>query len=96
MLRQSLKELLQGHQTPIPEKWAMLRPDALTPVEFVYLTRDLFGTVGSPENSAADSGLGVAEAYRSDPIWRKQLDLSALGIQEDDEEDSDDDSEDTD
>lgn len=93
MLRQSLKELLKGHPIQLPDKWATLRPEALKPVDFVFLTRDLFGEVTPSEHSASDDR-SLGAAYRSDPIWRKALDLSSIGVKNVSEEDADEDDED--
>ena len=49
MLRASLKDLLNTHSLTLPEKWRTLRPEALTPLDFVALTKDIFGA----ENAGA-------------------------------------------
>jgi len=63
MLRASLREMLEqepGCQSALPEKWATLRPEQLTPVDFISLTADLFGE--------RDNGQPLPTS-----VWRKAL-----------------------
>jgi len=88
MMRQSLKELLQAEGLVLPEKWATLRPEQLTPPQFIDLTADLFGeaaggrwreAASASASGAAAGAVGERVADESRPIWRKALYPNAGG-----------------
>lgn len=54
MLRQSLKQLLEVDGLVMPDRWATMRPEAISPAQFLQLTRELYqgrlpSDVGHPE-----------------------------------------------
>jgi hypothetical protein len=75
MLRASLKELLSTYDLTLPDKWQTLRPEALTPLDFVYLTKDLFGSVDNSESVDNTLDLMDLDFRKPDAVWRKSLDL---------------------
>ncbi len=66
MLRASLKELLLKYDLTMPEKWTQRRPEELLPVEFIELTKDIFGDVHSSQAFKIDKHED-AQKY----VWRK-------------------------
>ena len=54
MLRRSLDELLKRDGLTLPEKWQTMRPEQLSPVDFIHLTVELYGErpTGAPEGPA--------------------------------------------
>lgn len=47
MMRQSLKDLLEQENLTLPPQWGTLRPEQLTPPQFLELTAALFGEVSN-------------------------------------------------
>lgn len=75
MLRQSLKELLQGSDcivTELSEKWATKRPEQLTPEQFIELTIDIYGPVSdtSDTSDSINNGADDKENFTSQKVWR--------------------------
>ena len=63
VLRKSyLQELLKQQQMTLPDEWGTLRPEVLTPAQFVELTKLIFGEGETPP--------GVS-------VWRGKLDDAA-------------------
>ena len=75
MLRASLRELLSTYNLNLPEKWQKLRPEHLSPLDFIYLTKDLFGTVENTNASADVEALMDPGFKKPEAVWRKTLDL---------------------
>ncbi len=84
MLRQSLKELLvEENISELPDKWAVKRPEELTPGQFIELTRDIYG---GKNESVTDTGTSIigeleeidlkqdgnVDAFSTDHIWRRK------------------------
>lgn len=63
MLRASLKDLLKKDEVTLPAKWAEMRPEQLSPVEFIHLTRDLYGEKSQEGDKEEDDGV----------VWRKHM-----------------------
>ena len=79
MLRSSLKDLLKRDGVQLSARWAEMRPEQLSPVDFVHLTIELYGEKkagdldreafgGAGEEDGAGSG-----KYRSQRVWRKLM-----------------------
>jgi len=82
MLRKSLQDLLKAEELTMPEKWAEHRPDALTPIQFVQLTIDLFGEIPKAEREASRAhsltlSAGDKELYEGEMVWRRNISPSA-------------------
>eukprot|EP00288_Rhodomonas_lens_P001431 CAMPEP_0177727880 /NCGR_PEP_ID=MMETSP0484_2-20121128/20565_1 /TAXON_ID=354590 /ORGANISM="Rhodomonas lens, Strain RHODO" /LENGTH=353 /DNA_ID=CAMNT_0019240579 /DNA_START=60 /DNA_END=1121 /DNA_ORIENTATION=+ len=56
MLRQSLKKLLAEKEVTLPEEFATKRPEQLEPLQFVHLTRIIFGKGSTPPGVAVWRG----------------------------------------
>ena len=52
MLRQSLKELCKTQNVILPDSWGTLRPEALSPQQFVELTKLIFGEGATPAGAS--------------------------------------------
>ena len=77
----------------IPDKWSTRRPESLEPLEFIALTKEIFGTSEQQVNTSIpplqeasdktnqDSTPG--SSYRTEPIWRKALELNNIVEQDD-------------
>ena len=90
MLRASLRELLSTYNVELPERWQQLRPEALKPVDFIHLTRDLFGSVKKSDTASEEKNLLDPDYKKPDAIWRKTLDLYGKEEQGNDENYKDD------
>ena len=82
MLRKSLQDLLKAEELIMPLKWAEMRPDALSPVQFVHLTLDLFGEISKEEREAQRAHRQTLTAdsedrYAGAMVWRKNISPSA-------------------
>ena len=62
MLRQSLKKILNEKEMTLPDEWGTMRPEALTPQQFVELTKMIFGPGETPAGIAVWRGKLTDEA----------------------------------
>ena len=82
MLRASLKDLLKADGLTLPESWAELRPDALSPVQWIHLVVDLYGEVTKEEREMNEHARSQVDAthekrYAGQIIWRKNISPTA-------------------
>ena len=89
MLRASLKELLSTHNLELPERWQTLRPEALTPTDFIHLTKDLFGSVEDIDAASGRENFLDPNFKKPAAVWRKALNLYGKEEETDDDDDDD-------
>eukprot|EP00607_Mallomonas_marina_P002785 CAMPEP_0182425906 /NCGR_PEP_ID=MMETSP1167-20130531/12397_1 /TAXON_ID=2988 /ORGANISM="Mallomonas Sp, Strain CCMP3275" /LENGTH=413 /DNA_ID=CAMNT_0024606977 /DNA_START=262 /DNA_END=1503 /DNA_ORIENTATION=+ len=70
MLRQSLKDLLLTEHLTLPDHWTTLRPEDLTPSDFLKLTADLFGTQPLSPSSTSTSTLRSSTSVKLSSLSR--------------------------
>jgi hypothetical protein len=74
MLRKSLKLLCETDNVTLPDKWQELRPEQLSPEEFLSLTADLYGLVeGMTVDDKSKSTPSDRDFYVSETVWRTSL-----------------------
>ena len=62
--------MLRQEGLSLPRHWEQLRPEQLTPEQFLQLTADLFGSVDKSRPAETEPLNGKVE-----PVWRKALSL---------------------
>jgi 16S rRNA (adenine1518-N6/adenine1519-N6)-dimethyltransferase len=83
MLRVSLKDLIAAEGLTLPNKWAELRPGAISPVQFIHLVIDLYGEVSEREREEVqrEKGLrGVAPATPADAASPAQTSAASVAV----------------
>ena len=78
-------EMLRQEKLGIPDKWAALRPEQLTPSDFIDLTADIFGEA-KDTITTSNSSANIKDAYVTRPIWRRALYPNSAAVVPDEEE----------
>lgn len=66
-------DLLEKDKVQLPERWSTLRPDQLSPRDFVQLTLDLYGEKPRSKQDVTLFTESDREFYDYEVVWRASL-----------------------